>query len=151
MNWTNYDDVIAQLRTAGLQVESIEVGRLRRCRVEDDREKRGWYSLHELRLASGDHVIVGSYGIWRGANANAQKIELARTELNAEQRAALKARIAEDHRQNERIRRAQAARAALRAQRVWELCARDGDSPYLQRKGRIASSSVWHPHAPLSS
>lgn len=145
MNWTNYDDVIAQLRTAGLKVDSIEVGRLRRCQVEDDREKRGWYSLHELRLRNGDDVIVGSYGIWRGANANAQKIELARTELNAEQRAALKARIAEDQRQNDRIRRAQAARAALRAQRVWEMCARDGDSPYLRRKGVGAHGARFSP------
>ena len=135
MNWTNYDDVLGQLRAAGLLVEGLEVGRIRRCRVENDREKRGWYSLHELRLSTGDHVLVGSFGVWRGANANAQKVELRRTELSAEQRAALKARVAEDHRQAERARRAEAARAALRAQKVWELCARDGDAPYLQRKG----------------
>ena len=134
VNWSNYDDVLGQMREAGLLVESIELGRIRRCKVEGDVEKRGWYLLHELQLQCGDTVLVGTFGVWRGNSQNAQKVELRKRELTAEQRAALKARIAEDQRKAERMRRHQAARAALRAQRVWELCARDGDAPYLRRK-----------------
>lgn len=135
MSWSNYDDVLAQLSQAGLQVDAIEVGKLKRCKVEGDREKRGWYSLHELRLDGGDIVLVGTFGIWRGAEANAQKVDLRKREITAEQRALLKARIAEDRKVAERHRKAEAARAAMRAQRVWELCARDGDADYLRRKG----------------
>lgn len=135
MNWSNYDDVIAQMHSIGLRVEHLEVGRLRRCKVEGDREKRGWYSLHELTLDGGDVVLVGSFGIWRGAEANAQKVELKRTKLNDDQRAALKARIAADMQAADKRRRGEAARAALQAQRAWEKCQRDGDAPYLKRKG----------------
>jgi putative DNA primase/helicase len=135
VNWSNYDDVIAQMRSIGLLVDSLDVGRLRRCKVDGDREKRGWYSLHELTLDSGDCVLVGSYGIWRGAEANAQKIDLKRSALSADQRAALKARIAADMKAAEARRRGEASRAAMRAQKVWELCSKDGDAAYLHRKG----------------
>lgn len=73
---SNYDDVLGQLQGAGLLVDSLEVGRLRRCKVDGDRERRGWYHLHEIRLPNGDDLIVGSYGVWRGAENNATKVEL---------------------------------------------------------------------------
>lgn len=135
MNWSNYDDVLGQMRSAGLVVDSLDVGRLRRCKVDGDREKRGWYSLHELTLDGGDQVLVGSFGVWRGAESNAVKVELKRSALSADQRAALKARIASDMKAAEARRKAEASRAALRAQKVWELCAKDGDAAYLKRKG----------------
>lgn len=135
MNWTNYDDVLAQMRLAGLVVDSLETGRIRRCKVEGDRERRGWYLLHDLPLESGELVMVGTFGVWRGNSSNAQKVELKITSLSMEQKAALKARIAEDQRQAERVRKRNAARAAERAQNVWNKCARDGESPYLKRKG----------------
>jgi putative DNA primase/helicase len=135
VNWTNYDDVIGQMRSIGLLVDGLEVGRMVRCKVDGDREKRGWYSLHELRLDNGDDVLVGSFGVWRGAENNAQKIELKKTALSAEQRAAMKARMAADLQAAEKRRRAESARAALRAQKMWELCLRDGEAAYLKRKG----------------
>ncbi|MES8343237.1 hypothetical protein U6T38_12230, partial [Cutibacterium acnes] len=70
----NYDDVLDQLRAGGLLVEHLEVGRLVRCRVEGSRERRGWYTLHELTTESGDVLIVGSYGVWRGNDHHPQKI-----------------------------------------------------------------------------
>jgi len=135
VNWTNYDDVLAQMQSIGLVVDSLDVGRLRRCKVEGEKERKGWYSLHELTLDGGDCVLVGSYGIWQGPNQNAQKVELKRNTLSADQRAALKARIAADMKAAEARRRGEASRAALRAQKVWELCDKDGDAAYLHRKG----------------
>lgn len=70
---SNYDDVKLQLVGFGLQVDRLTTGRMIRCRVEGDREKRGWYILHEITLTGGDIVFVGSYGIWQGADNNAQK------------------------------------------------------------------------------
>lgn len=149
MNWTNYDDVIGQMRQAGLVVDSLDVGRLRRCKVDGDRERRGWYSLHELRLDSGDTVLVGSFGVWRGAESNAQKVELKRTQLSEDQRKALKARIAEDRRRAEAERKRSAERAAARAQAMWARCSPDGDSAYLRRKGIGAHGVRFSPKGAL--
>ena len=137
MNFGNYDHVLQQLRSAGLLVDDLVVGQRQRCRVDGgDREKRGWYHLHELRLQSGDFVIVGSYGIWHGNDPGSTKVELAKgTPMSAEQRLALRARMAEDRRAEVAMRKAQAARAAARAQAMWQRLERDGDSDYLKRKG----------------
>ena len=133
---SNYEDVLGQLVGAGLQVDSLEVGRLRRCKVEgSDREKRGWYHLHEIRLPTGDDLIVGSYGVWRGAENHATKVELRKSELSTEQRESLRKRLAEDKRRSELARKADAARAAERATKAWKGCTEQGDCEYLHRKG----------------
>lgn len=135
MNWGNYDDVLRQLQDAGLLVESIEVGRRQRCRVDGDKEKRGWYHLHELRLDDGRFLIVGSYGVWRGNDPGSTKVELAKgTPMSPEQRAALKARMSADRKAEEAARRGDAARAAQRAQAMWRRLQPDGESDYLRRK-----------------
>lgn len=132
---SNYDDVLGQLQGAGLLVDSLEVGRLRRCKVDGDRERRGWYHLHEIRLPNGDDLIVGSYGVWRGAENNATKVELRKAEISSEQRESLRKRLAEDKRRSELARKADAARAAERATKAWKGCTEQGDCEYLHRKG----------------
>lgn len=130
----SYADALDQLRAAGLLVDQIVIGKLQRCRVEGTREKRGWYFLHEIHLSSGDVSIAGSFGIWRGGSKNAQKIAHGRDEMSAEQRQALKKRIAEDLRRVNAARAVEARRAAQRAEAVWRKCSEDGDSEYLKRK-----------------
>lgn len=119
----NYNDVMEQLRSGGLLVDSIEVGRLMRCKVEGSREKRGWYALHEIRLDNGKLALVGAFGQWHGAEKNTQKIELRKTDLSAEQRAAIRARIAEDRRRDDARRKREAQRAGIRARNAWTKCA----------------------------
>ncbi|GAB3305704.1 DUF5906 domain-containing protein [Luteimonas notoginsengisoli] len=135
----NYDDVLQQLRSAGLVVDRLEVGTARtvRCLTEDGgREKRGWYRLHELQTDGGAVLIVGSFGIWRGDNNNAQKVVLGKTSpLTAEQRDALRRRLAEDRKALERERAQQAEAAARRADAAWGKYLVDGESDYLARKG----------------
>jgi putative DNA primase/helicase len=150
MTWSNYDDVLAQLRSLGLVVDMLEVGKLTRCRVDKDRERRGWYSLHELRLDSGDTVLVGSYGVWRGAEANAQKVELRKTQLSTDQKIAMRERIREDQRRADAERKRVAERAGERARRAWEKLATAvdqpaGTAPYLQRKGVAAHGTRISP------
>ena len=101
---SNYDDVLGQLAAAGLQVDHLNIGRLTRCKVEGDRERRGWYHLHEMRLDNGDELIVGSYGVWQGTSNNATKVELRKAELSAEQRDAMRKRLAEDRKRAEQAR-----------------------------------------------
>lgn len=136
---SNYDDVLRQLQAEGLLVEHLEIGRFIRCRVDGEgRERRGWYSLHELVTTQGSVLIVGAFGVWRGAHNNALKVELKREAsdpLTAEQREAMKARIRRERLAAEAARKAEAARAAARAQAVWLKCLPAGDGEYLRRKG----------------
>jgi putative DNA primase/helicase len=137
MTWANYDDVLDQLRGAGLLVDHIVTGRVQRCRVEGDREKRGWYKLSEYRSSGGDFLLVGSYGVWRGADNGALKIALGKHKITDEERAALRKRQAEDRRAAEAERKVSAARAAEVASKTWARLSADGcdDHPYLVRKG----------------
>lgn len=136
MNWLNYEDVLRQLREAGLQVDALDSGKRMRCRVDGDRERRGWYHLHDLRLDSGDFLLVGSFGVWRGNDPGSQRVELAKgTALSAEQRSAMRQRITTDRKAVEAAQRAEAHRAALRAQTMWTRLHSDGQSDYLTRKG----------------
>lgn len=136
VNYRNYDDVLGQLRAAGLVLDSLEIGRRMRCRVEDDRERRGWYYLHELELDKGGVLIVGSFGVWRGNDNGAQKVQLKKLEnpLSQEQAQAIKARVAADRKAEERARAVEIERAAARAQKMWQRLSPDGESEYLQRK-----------------
>lgn len=133
---SNYDDVLMQLQAAGLLVDSLDIGRIRRCRTEDGgREKRGWYSLHELRLDDGRDVIVGSFGMWTGTANNTQKVELKKLPISTEQMAAIRVRQAEDRKRADRARAEQAERAAEQARKAWAKCTESGDCDYLARKG----------------
>ena len=136
---TNCDDVLRQLTAFGLLLDrgGLEIGRMVRCKVDGGgREKRGWYMLHEFPKSDGSMLIVGSYGVWRGNENNAQKIELAKADpLTAEQAAALRRRLAEDRKRIDQERAREAARAAERGRKAWAVLQAEGESPYLKQKG----------------
>ena len=132
---SNYDDVLGQLASAGLLVDHLVVGRMQRCKTEGDREKRGWYHLHEMRLDNGDELIVGSYGVWQGTNNNATKVDVRKAELSAEQRDAMRKRLAEDRKRADAARQAEADKAAEAARKAWAKCTEAGHCDYLDRKG----------------
>lgn len=88
MSYVNYDDVVAQLRGAGLVLDSVKksnggvaVGELFvesirsvRCDVEGERKKQsGAYWLHEIRLEDGV-FITGAY--WLDHGNSSYKLEL---------------------------------------------------------------------------
>jgi putative DNA primase/helicase len=139
---TNYDSVIDQLKTGGLQVDRLEVGRIVRCRVEGDRgrQKTGWYSLHELMTGQGELLLVGAFGNWReGVDGNGRpvthRIELRGREMSAQEKAAIRARIHDEKKRAEGRRRAEQQRAARRAEKWWKECTTEGSSDYLVHKG----------------
>lgn len=146
----NYDDVVAQLRAAGLLEARLEIdGQIHRCQVDHlivpgvGREKRGWYVLHELTDRSSNQVIVGSYGVWRGDDKGELKIELGKDfRLDKEEVAAIRVRQAADRKRAVAQRKREAQRAARRAAGGWAkaLTAPPTDAPvdYLQRKGVAA-------------
>lgn len=149
--YANYTDVQAQLRGAGLsgpRVESLELGRLIRTKAEGEREERGWYVLHALRGRDGDELLVGSFGVWQGLDNGARKVELAKEAMTDEAREALRAKWREDRRRAEGARKADAAKAARRAELVWRKCTQtppDGGVDYLARKGVGAHGVRYSP------
>jgi len=160
MTWVNYDDALRQVQAAGLDVAHIEVDTPRpvRCReVNGDREKRGWYWLHEISLetpkGSGQYgrFIVGSFGIYRGNDHGKQKIRLSARglALNAETAAAIRARHAESVKRAAAIRAAEQDRAAHEAAHAWGKYLPsnpDGTLPdYLHRKGVQAHGIRYSP------
>lgn len=148
----NYNDVLAQLQSEGLQVtELVPDGRVHRVRTADSREKRGWYVLHEWEADDGRRFLVGSYGVWQGNERNARKVEIRRTDrpLSAAERSALRARMLEDSKRAKAQREAEAERAARRAAAVWAKALRtppdDVDVDYLRRKGIQAHGVRYTP------
>lgn len=133
----NYDSVVSQLQSAGLILrDGLRFGKLVRCAVDGDREKRGWYTLHEIVGSRGDSLIVGSFGVWAGNDPGAQKIQLEKAaELSTEQKEAIRQRLADDRRRADLDRAAEAKRAAQWATKVWAKLSLDGESAYLTGKG----------------
>lgn len=139
--WINYDSVLAQITGYGIIVKGgLDVGTPRpvKCFVEGEREKRGWYRLYDLTTKTGDTLIVGSYGIWRGNDPGTQKVRIDKEALgglDADQLAAMKARVAEDRKRAEAERHREAEAAAAKAGAWWRQCQDAGESAYLARKG----------------
>ena len=133
---SNYDDVLHQLRDFGLTVDVLEVGtpRMVRTKVKGDREKRGWYILHEFTTTRGDLLIVGSFGSWRGNENQARKVELRKIEIDPAEAAALKRRLAEDRKTAEAARKREADKAAEAATFMWGKLSESGESEYLDAK-----------------
>lgn len=142
---SNYDDVLSQLRDAGLVGRGLDDG-LRidtpkhvRCKVEGDRECRGWYKLTLWYAPWGETLIVGSYGVWHGDEQNTRKIELPKGDkthtASKEERAAFAKRLAEDRQRAATERQWEGDRAAERAAAAWAKYSPVGESDYLARKG----------------
>lgn len=137
----NYDDVLGQLRDAGLIVDALEIGtpKPRRVKIEGEREKKGWYWLHEFPLDDGRTAIIGSFGAWSCNDNNAQKVKLRDIRLSDDQTRAMKVRLAEDRKRAEAARKREIERAAWRAAKAWASKCTPIDSPsaceYLVKRG----------------
>jgi len=140
----NYDDVMTQLSIAGLVIDKSMLhfdARIQRWKVAgEDKEKRGWTRLREWTSKAGNTYIVGSYGIWRGNDDGATKIEMpAKREdlpkLSPEDIAAIKASQKEAARKLAEVRKQEAKTAAGWAATVWAKSAPCESHEYLTRKG----------------
>lgn len=152
---SNYDDVLGQLRDAGLVIpprEGLRIGTHKpvRCFTEDDpREKRGWYLLKEWSPSVDRMLIVGSFGVWRGNANGSTKVALPKDDqvrVTPEQRAAMKRVWAEAAKAAELQRKLETEAASRRANKTWAKLAIEGDSPYLAAKGVHAHGLRFTPN-----
>lgn len=155
MAWHNYDDVLNQIRAAGLLVDRLDVGteKPRRCRVDGEgREEKGWYWLGEFN-ADGEMLISGSYGIWRGDDNGATKVEVwiagRKLSLTKQQIDMQKKQFAAAKRKAKAQREESAAKAAVIAEKAWRSGSETGESDYLNRKGVAAHGTRYSPSGSL--
>jgi putative DNA primase/helicase len=131
------DDVLSQLAAAGLEIaKPLEFARLVRCRADGDKggKESGWYVLHEMRLDSGDTVIVGRYGNWKRFGGESLSIEFDKPALSAAERQRLETQQQQLREQASQEKQERAAEAASRAHQIWEKLPDSGKSDYLNRK-----------------
>ncbi len=95
---------------------------------------KSWFKFYRFRPRSGGEFITGSFGTYKGGGAW-EKVETPWVQLSAEdrerqrrERAEAQARAAKAREETKRI-------AALAAVDLWREAAREGRSPYLERKG----------------
>ena len=137
-------------------------GHSRRVRVSGmDKEKRGWYRLSEWVTDEGV-MLIGTYGVFQGDDAGTRKVDISKRcgecscemplkakecpsckskqfksrELTPEQKAAMKAKLAEDKRRAAAERKAEIDKAARWAGAVWRASKECtvGDHDYFARK-----------------
>lgn len=162
MSAVNYDDVIAQLESVGLEISTrLEIGKLTRCELKGAKEKkRGWYHLAEFNI-DDDTYITGAYGYWEGDDRNKFAIELTKpcaqcghhnqfkakecqncghktfknNQLTPEQKSAMAKQRAAAAKQAAAIELAEKDRIADIATKVWYKLSKEGACTYLQSKG----------------
>lgn len=139
MSWSNYDDVLMQLRSIGLIINGeiradLGPGKFVRCKVEGrDKEARGWYKLFTF----GD-LLTGAYGIWSATDPQSCKIKLSKSDrgrLSAAEIEAIKAKQAAESKRAEAERKREIEAAARKAARWWRKLADAGESGYMAKKG----------------
>lgn len=131
------DQVVDQMRGAGLPPlpdgHPILDGKKKRFGPG----KKAWYILRELDLPSGRRVITGGFGIWQGDDNNAVPVTIDWEGVTPEERAEAERKQAEHQRAEAERKLRDAELAANRARMDWA-AARDtsdaGPHGYLERK-----------------
>jgi phage/plasmid primase-like uncharacterized protein len=131
------DQVIDQMRAAGLPMlphgHPLLDGKIHRFGPE----KKAWYVLRELDLRSGRRVVTGSFGIWQGTDNNAVPVSIDWEGVTEEERAEAERKQAEHQRAEAERKQRVAEMAANRAKMAWADADNASDveqHAYLERK-----------------
>ena len=142
------DDVIAQMVDYGLEPgNSVRFGKLTRVKADGDKgkQKTGWYILYDHRTESGQTLIFGSFGNWRGGEK--QNVKPKGVKLSEEERELMRARQEQAKRKQAEEQERSAARAAKRASSMWARLSPKGESAYLQRKQIVGFDVRYAPRS----
>lgn len=133
-------DVIGQMLAAGLDVPSTQLdlsGKVHRFGPK----KNHWYRLREVRTDGGTYVVTGSFGNWIGQKKF--RVDVDWKGIGEDERQALQARRQAQAEADAAARAEAAAQAAMTAADLWRAAAREGLSPYLQRKAVEPEGCRW--------
>lgn len=131
----NMAQVIAQMQAFGVEFLDKDFP----LRVGMDKRKgcgkkgKFWYWLQEFRPKSGGSFVVGRFGSYKSGDS--QKVEVDWKPLGEAERARMAAEHAAARKAADDARAQESELAALGAADLWRRASREGESPYLKRKG----------------
>lgn len=148
----NYQQVLLQMAEFGIELRDKDLP----LKLDTPKSKtcgkggKDWYKLYLFRRdpdKGGGDYVVGTFGTYRHGGAS-QKVEVEWAPLSPEERArrtdelrAQRAKAAADRRQ-------EIENAASQAIEIWRKGAKEGQSPYLERKG-VLGEACRYLSAPL--
>jgi putative DNA primase/helicase len=134
MQMATHDQVVEQMRAAGLSElpadHPLLDGRIHRF----GRQKKSWYVLREIQLRNGKIMVTGSFGSWQGTDNNAIPVSIDWEGVSAEERAEAERKQAEHQRAEAEQKQRNADLAANRAREQWKAAAVAHQHGYLERK-----------------
>lgn len=135
----NYQDVLLQMRQFGIELREkdlplkLDTPKSKTC----GKDGKDWYKLRIFRRdpdKGGGEYVVGSFGTYRHGGAR-QQVDVEWAPLSPEERARRAAELRAQRAKAAAERRAEIANAMAEAIDVWRRGVKDGQSPYLERKG----------------
>lgn len=136
----NYQQVLVQMEQFGIELRPGKDTPLRLDTpksVTCGKGGKDWYKLYLFRrdqAQGGGVYIVGTFGTYRHGGAS-QKVDVTWAPLSPEERERRAAELREQRAKAAEQRRQEIANAAAEAIAVWRQGAKEGHSPYLERKG----------------
>lgn len=142
----NYEEVLHQMQAFGieLQAKNLPLRFDTPKRVTCGAKGKDWYRLYIFRPDKGGSFVVGTFGTYRHGGSS-QKVEVDWAPLSQAERDRL-ARERKAAADRAEAKRAELRRiAAMQAGELWHYGAREGRSPYLERKGLTGEACRYLP------
>ena len=146
----NLQDVLLQMQQFGIELRERDLPLKLDTRKSVTCGKGGkdWYKLYAFRPDAGGTFIVGTFGTYRHGGS-AMKVEVDWKPLSVAERERMRAERAAAKARAEAQRRAEVELAAMGAAELLRRARREGDSPYLKRKGVEAEACRYLPDGTL--
>ena len=139
----NYAAVVHQMQAFGVEFRPkdlplvIDAPKRRGCGLKG----KWWYWLRSFRPDAGGTFIVGRFGSYKSGES--EKVDVDWKPLNDAERARRQAEQDAAQAKAVAARLAEAELAALSAMDLWRRASKQGNSPYLVRKGVTAEACRW--------
>jgi len=141
--------VISQMADVGLtgliDADLVVDGTIQRFRPDWEpkaKKKRAWYVLFPFRTDSGNELIAGSFGWFKGADTYTFNVSLKSDAVLTQ---AEKTRFAKEQEAKQKLakeeRKKEVEATANKAMEIWNKLPNQGRSPYLQRK-KVAAFNI---------
>lgn len=146
----NFQEVLHQMKEFGIELRTRDRESFPKRtgkRVTCGAGGKFWYWLHEFRRDDGKVYLVGRFGSYKSGNS--EKVEIDWTPINDAERERRAAEHAKQRAAAEAARAIEIANAAMDASTWWRRGSKDGESPYLRKKGlegescRYVPEDVW--------
>ncbi len=137
---------MADVGLTGLSVADLVVnGKIQRFKPDWEpkaKKKRAWYILFPFKTDSGDELIAGSFGWFKGADSYTFNVSLKSDVFLTQTE---KTRFAQEQEAKQKLAKAEQQKeikaTAKRALDIWNKLPNQGRSPYLQRK-KVAAFNI---------